>query len=100
MRGQDLVRGPDDIDQRGVEGASSQIVDQDPGALGGDGCRFAVRVLETGGTGLVEHRGDAETGCLEGLECQQPLGPVGVGGHGNDRPGTTDVNLLVRQLSS
>ena len=98
VRGQDFVGDADDIDQGGVEGTSSQVVYQDPGTLGGNGRRLAVRVLEAGGTGLVEHGGDAEASRTEGLESQQPLGSVGVGGYRDNRAGTADVQILLRQL--
>ena len=100
VRGQNLVRGADDVDQGGIERAPSQVVDQDPGALGGDGCRLAMRVLETCGAGLVEHGSDAEASPLEGLQGQQALGPIGVGGYRNDCAGPVDVHILLRQLCS
>jgi len=57
-----------------------------------------VRVLEAGCTGLVEHRGDTETGLLEGLKSQEALSPVGVCGYGDNHSGACDVDAPLSEL--
>ena len=98
VRGEYLVRRADDVDQRGVEGAAAQVVDQDPGASGGDRGRLAMRVLEAGCAGLVEHGSDTEAGLLESLKSQETLSPVGVGGHCDHHAGACDIDAPISEL--
>ena len=57
----------------GVESAAAQVVDEDCGALGIECARMAVRVLETCGRRLVDHREDVPSRAVEGLKSQEAL---------------------------
>ena len=52
-------------------------------------------VLEAGGTGLVEHGGHMEARRPEGVEREQPLRPVGMGGHCDH-----DICILATRVSA
>ena len=79
--GDDLVDAPGHVDQRRVEGAPAEVVDEHVLAAAGDRAAEAVRVLEPGGGGLVEQGEDLEAGAAEGLQGQEALVVGGVGGH-------------------
>ena len=71
--GDDLVRAPLHLDQRRVEGAPAQVVDQDVLALAGHRLAETVGVLETGSAGLVEQGDDVEAGPAEGVDGEDAL---------------------------
>jgi hypothetical protein len=71
-------------DEGGVEGTAAQVVDEDARPAGVEGLGVAVRVLEAGGRRLIEHRRHGVSGPAEGLQSQEALRRVGVGGHPDD----------------
>ena len=72
-RTQDLVQRARRGDDRCIERAAAQVVDEDRRALGVQGARVAVRVLKTCGRGLVDHRQDIPARAAEGLQGQESL---------------------------
>src|SRR4051812_9323176 len=69
------------VDERGVEGAASQVVDQDVLALAGQRLAKAVRVLEARRAGLVEHGLHVEARAAVGIHGHQALRGGSVGGN-------------------
>ena len=57
----------------GREGTAAEVVDEDRGALGVEGPRVAVRVLEARSRGFVDHRENIPTGTAERLESEEAL---------------------------
>ena len=90
--GDHLVHLPRHVDERAVEGAAAEVVDQHVLALAGDRAAEAVRVLEPGRGGLVQERQHLEAGAAEGVEGEEALVVGGVGGHA-DR----DLERLARR---
>ncbi len=76
-----LVHHARHVDERAVEGAAAEVVDQHVLALAGDGAAEAVGVLEPGGRRLVQQREHLEAGAPEGVEGEEALVVGGVRGH-------------------
>ena len=82
VRRHDLVRLPRHPEERGVERASPEVVDDEVLALR-IGAPVTVRVLEARGRRLVEERLHRKAAGLERLERQEALGRRRVRGHGH-----------------
>jgi hypothetical protein len=74
------MRVVSEVDERGVEGAAAQIVDEQ-GAAGSAFLigAFAMAELDAGGGGLIEHAEDLKAGGAEGFGGEEALVVVGVG---------------------
>ena len=81
-----LVAGPLELEQRGVEGAAAEVVDDDEVAPGRDRPSLAVSELEAGRRGLVDHADHLEACTAARLEREEALCAVGVGRHTQDGP--------------
>ena len=82
--GLDDVLGAVDTHERDVEGAATEVIDDDARPAGRQRAGVPVRVLEGGGGGLVDHTEDVGPGTSESVEGEQTLRGTRVGGHAED----------------
>ena len=77
----DFVHVPRHFQQRGVEGAAAEVVDEDVLAFGRDGGAVPVGVFEARGRRFIQQRDDMETRRYESIQRQKALGARGIGRH-------------------
>ena len=75
-----------ETDEGRVEGAAPEVVHDDEVAAGGDRPGLAVGELEARRRRLVDHPDDLEPGAPAGLEGEEALGAVRLGGHPQHGP--------------